>query len=441
MKGSRLYFLFLFAFFVIVFVIEITTPHQFVWKPTYDKFDKEPFGSYVFDDILSSSIDNYSVVNKTLYQIFQEDSVSGERAFLVTERNPVFGEIDIEILYKFLHLGNHVMICTDQFSPRLRDTLHFGTSTDRYNMFEANFLSKNNDRDSIFFGTDTLNPVRIFEVFPHLHPVSIELGTYKWDEILNETSDSPDEETVGAAEMDSSSTNRERKYYPINCDSTETLVWGNMNKPLVARVFIGKGELFLVSTPLMFTNFGMLDGANASYAFQLLSYMKDRPLIRIESYGVHGDKPQTPLRYILSETSLRWATYAGLTLLILFMAFTAKRRQRIIPVVMAPRNRSFGFIQLISNLYFQKHNNIEILKMKYMYFSADVKNLIGVELYEQVPNESDYERLIEKTGIDKDFIHILLYNIRQSTYREEVNDLQLKQYIDGMNTLLRALKN
>jgi hypothetical protein len=169
--------------------------------------------------------------------------------------------------------------------------------------------------------------------------------------------------------------------------------------------------------------------------------MIDKPLIRIEAYGKHSPEPQSPLRYILTEAPLRWATYSGMTLLLLFMAFSAKRRQRIIPVVKTAPNRSFGFMQLISNLYYQKHNNIEILKMKYMYFCADVKSHIGVELYEQVPGEADYERLIEKTGMEKDFISMLLHNIRLSIYREEVIDLQLKQYIDGMNVLLQALKN
>jgi len=75
-----------------------------------------------------------------------------------------------------------------------------------------------------------------------------------------------------------------------------------------------------------------------------------------------------------------------------------------------------------------------------MYFCAEVKSHISIELHEQVPTEQDYERLVEKTGMDKDFISLLLKNIRLSIYREEVNDLQLQQYIDGMNELLKALK-
>jgi len=97
-------------------------------------------------------------------------------------------------------------------------------------------------------------------------------------------------------------------------------------------------------------------------------------------------------------------------------------------------------MQLISNLYYQKHDNVDMLKMKYRFFCADVKNHIGVELYEHLPDESDYERLIEKTGMEKELISLLLQQIQLAIHRREITDLQLKKIIDGMNDLLQTLK-
>ena len=442
MKGSRLYMIALLAFLVIVFVAELMAPHKFVWKQTYDKYDKEPLGSYVFDDVLSSSIDDYTVVNKTFYQIIQDDSLSGGRAFLLTEANPIFNNMDVEYLYKLLHSGNQVMICTENFPYRLKDTLRFKTSYVNYKVFDTKDFFKNKERDSIFFGTDTLNPVQIYEVFPQTHRLSMFI--YQADDTLRQATDMDADDTHRQAtrlDADDEPATDSIKNDPVNCDSMEVLVWDSSNMPLAVRCFIGEGELFLVSTPLMFTNFGLLDGTNASYVFRLLSFMKGKPLIRLEAYGQHDEKPQTPLRYVLSQTPLRWAIYVGMALLVLFMAFTAKRRQRIIPVVKPPHNRSLGFMQLISNLYYQQHDNYQMLQMKYRYFCADVKNLIGVELFEQVPGEADYERLFEKTGIEKEVVKSLLHHVRVATYQEKVNDQQLKSYIDGMNELLRALKN
>ena len=70
MKRSRIVFFVLIAvFFVAVFVVQYNTPRPFVWKPTYLHDDRQPFGCYVFDDVLASSFDDYRVEQKSLYKV------------------------------------------------------------------------------------------------------------------------------------------------------------------------------------------------------------------------------------------------------------------------------------------------------------------------------------------------------------------------------------
>ena len=557
MKGSRLYMLILFAILVLVFINEYLAPHKFSWEPSYDKDDKEPFGCFVFDDIMSSSIDNYSVADKSFYQIVKEDSTISKHAFLIMEERLNLNDVDIESMFKLIYQGNQVMLCIDRFPYSLQDTLSFSTEYDySYIPPISEFIAENKTRDSIFFGTDTLNPELIFEVYPQLHKTNLVAGRvrriyevtqhlspkgpvkisnvdsissydngiiiYDKERVIvenlkiNDSTDInnfkqyldngeiiiynkdiydfksfegiiyddelPDDEEINEEyfyEYDDDDDNYDFKeyefsndsdsareiyiykkdtidtikfidyritvirqtkpeFYPLKCDSMQVLVWDNKNNPLVIRAFLGEGEIFLVNTPLMFTNYGVLD--NTSYIFRLLSYMKDKPMIRIESYGKHGNNKDTPLRYILSVAQLRWALYFTLFLILAFMFFAAKRRQRVIPIVNAPQNKNIEFMQLISNLYYQKHNNIEILKMKHTYFCAEVKSLTGIDLQENISDESDSKRLIEKTGMEIDFIRDLLKNIQISLYASQVNDIQLKQYIDGMNKILKQLK-
>jgi len=424
MKGSRLYIMILGVLLVVIFLFEYYAPKEFVWRPTYDHRDKEPFGSFIFDDIASTSLRDYRVVDRTFYQIFKADSTAAPRAFLLTENNLRFSETDVETLYKMVHLGNRIMICTENFPYELHDTLRFGVDYEWYDEIKESIYN-NLERDKIYFGKDTLNFDRIYNVYPQMHHRSIILGAEK--SIRDEETD----EYI-------------HKYFPLNCDSSEILAWSLKSeeyyKPLVVRTHIGKGEIILVSTPLMFTNYGMLDGDNASYAFRVMSEcFGDMPVTRIEAYGNHSEEPETPLRYILSEPPMLWAIYSGMTLLILFMFFTSRRRQRVIPVVTTPPNRTFGFMQLISNLYFQRHDNAEILKMKYMYFCAEVKRLIGVDLQENTAEDADYQRLSDKTGMDAKLIGNLLVNIRVAIYGSNANDLKLKQYIDAMNDILKAI--
>ena len=117
---------------------------------------------------------------------------------------------------------------------------------------------------------------------------------------------------------------------------------------------VGSGEIVLVTTPLLFTNYGMLDGDNAAYLFRLLSHLKGLPVVRTEAYGVGAQVEVSPFRYFLSQRPLRWALYLTMLVLVLFMVFTARRRQRAIPVIREPANRNLEFAELIGTLYYQR---------------------------------------------------------------------------------------
>lgn len=455
-KGSLIFWLLLLAFLIGVFLFQYNTPKQFVWEPTYSTYDKQPFGSYVFDDVVSSSVKDYSLVNKTFYQLYQECedewydyeeedyaeydeydepdindeedfiipiSEEERRGFLLTEQSVSFSEIDVDALLKLVKQGNKIMLCLSSFPYELCDSLCFTTKSDSYLSlrFIERYAKEGNLRDSLFLGTDTIKPKQIYAVYPHLHPIYIKEGR----------------EYLSWEKQDSI-----QKTDKIRCDSLETLVYNKNNQPVVMRLFIGKGELFLVSTPLMFTNYGILDQNNASYAFQLLSYLKEMPLVRLEAYGVNNQPSGSPFRYLLSQPTLRWALYMAFMLIIVFMIFTAKRRQRIIPVVRQPVNQAMRFTQLIGNLYYQKKNYKDLVQKKYLYFCAEVKRLNGLDLQSDEPNEELCRRLSDKMGLSIDEVwpgfRELKYLLRPETL---VDESQMIRNIDRINQWIKYLYN
>jgi len=439
MKGSQLYIIVVVVFIVLVFLFELAAPQKFDWKQTYDKYDHQPFGSYVFDDVLSSSIDDYRVVNKTFFQIWEEDSTAAPKAFLLTENRFDFSETDINHLFKLLHNGNQIMICIDHLPYALQDTLNiidivyssgYTFSLDRY------LESKEKQKDSIFLVTDTLDDM--YEVYPFVHTSTIRTGKLEGSYIKDTTyyykdtvySDNQGSLKYDSIKIDSSYSSR---WLPTENDSVDMLAHNGKEGSLAVKIPVGKGELFIVSTPLMFTNFGILDDQNAAYTFRLLSYMKGKPFVRIEAYGNHDEKPATPLRYLLITPPLRWAVYTAILLILLFMIFTAKRRQRIIPVVETPPNRTLGFIRLISSLFYSRHDNAEILKTKYSVFCSVIKQKTGVDLLEDKHDDSHFTRLAEKIGMPEDEIKQLIKEFRMIPYQYDVPDDQLKDLADKMN--------
>ncbi|MCD8165930.1 MAG: hypothetical protein LUE93_07255 [Bacteroides sp.] len=66
------------------------------------------------------------------------------------------------------------------------------------------------------------------------------------------------------------------------------------NQPIAQRYQIGQGELYVVCNPLLFTNYGMLDGENAAHIFTLLEPLKEFPLIRLERSSRSAEQLSPP---------------------------------------------------------------------------------------------------------------------------------------------------
>ncbi|MDO4704327.1 DUF4350 domain-containing protein [Tannerella sp.] len=457
MKGSKLYFVILGAFTALAFVFQYYSPKPFRWTPTFYHNDRQPFGCYVFDEVVGTSVVAYEVLNRSLYETYMasvdtsglweerkdslmEDETYGieeaeeyfgeeawdneldsihfneeespfsawnaeenildlpepellpeadRRAILVVEEDLLMQSIDVKALYGLLRQGNKVMLCASWFSGALCDSLRFSTEYDpvfglvRY--FERS-VKQTRQRDSLYWGADTLHAEAVYAVYPQTHPSYLHTG----DDTLQirEQELSSEHDTLAKPRSDK-----------MRCDSSRVLVCDGQGRPVAIQAYIGDGELFLVTTPLLFTNYGMLDGNNASYIFRLLSCMGPLPLIRLESYGSGAQESGSLFRVLLKHPPLRWALYTAALTLLLFMFFTARRRQRVIPVVQPPANGTLRFTQLIGRLYYQRKDYKEMIKKKYLYFCTDVKRLHGLDLQSGEPAETLNGRLARKMGL------------------------------------------
>ena len=395
-RGNSIFFAVIALFLVLVFVYQYFTPVKFVWTPSFDKQDKQPFGSYVFDDVVSSSVaGGYQVVDKTFYQCYmynfhgekdeEDESLPDDsivplpphlrQAYLVTARAIDFPNADLTALMHLLKQGNKVMLCLERFPHNLSDSLRFSMQYAENAFFDTleQYVSGGHQRDSLFIGSDTLHPEGIFYTYPHMHQRILKNDAYTWADTLQ---------------------NNLRQVF----DSLELLAFDARGDTLAMRFFIGEGELFLVSTPLMFTNYGVLDGTNAAYTFRLLSYLNDMPLTRLDAYGARRQTKGSPLRYVLSQPPLRWALYTSLVVIILCMIFTAKRRQCVIPPVQPPANVTLRFTCLIGNMYYQRKDCKDILRKKYLYFAAWLKQQTGIDLHSGETDGYLASRIAERIG-------------------------------------------
>ena len=185
----------------------------------------------------------------------------------------------------------------------------------------------------------------------------------------------------------------------------------------------------------------MLDGGNGAYLFRLLSHMGDLPVLRTEGYTKETVQVQkSPFRYFLSQPPLCWALYLTMIAILLFMIFTAKRRQRVIPVIREPANRSLEFTELIGTLYFQKKDHGDLVRKKFTYFAEELRREIQVDIEEVADDERSFHRIARKTGMEVEEIAKFIREVRPVIYGgRRINAEQMKVLIDKMNEIINHI--
>lgn len=424
MKGSRWFIIGIVVFLVVVFAIEYNLPKKFVWTPTFSHNDTQPFGCAVFDSLLTVSLPSgYSLSRKSFYQIEKEDTLTTQGILMVADK-PTLGKEDIEAILKLSERGNKIMLVSNGYPRMLEDTLKFFCTysyfTPRaFKQYASSLLKK----DSIYWvGDSSVYSRQVFRFYPQF--------------CMSFFRDYDSLPVRKLAEKDLTG-NMEG----ILKDKDTTKVYNNYH-PLVAMARPwGKGEIILVSTPLIFTNYGVLDEKNATYIFRLLSQMGDLPIVRTEGYMKEtAQVQQSPFRYLLSQRPLRWALYLTMIGVLLFMIFTAKRRQRAIPVMHEPENKSLEFIKLIGTLYFQKKDHADLVHKKYIYFAEVLRREIQVDVEEVANDEYSFRRIAQKTGMEVDAISALIREIRPVIYGGRIlSGDEMKQFIDRMNEIINHI--
>ena len=119
-----------------------------------------------------------------------------------------------------------------------------------------------------------------------------------------------------------------------------------------------------------------LNGNGWALQGRLMDRLKANPVIRIEAY-----MSATPSKRVITILCARcvnhrcdWHLYLALLGILLFCVFTARRRQRAIPVLTKPQNRNLEFVQLVGSLYWQEHWNPGLLAKKLAYTEEMIRS-------------------------------------------------------------------
>ena len=422
------------VFLLFVLVMEFNAPAKFVWRPTFGHYDGQPFGCAVFDTLMEKSIPaGYHVTNKTFAQLECDGYGKKPQAILVQTLafNPT--ETDRRALSRLLKAGNKVLIVTSDFVCD-SSKINFGVAVSGRDSFLPQWVKKSLSDYQIPMDTLYWNAVKPYT--PHTYQVYTSMSGYGI-----EVNEGVQCDTLLCAFQRSIDGDVDTTDVSCDVDDEYADKIGGYWQARLIRIKWGKGELFLSCDPFFWTNYGVLDPEINGLLFRAMSQFRGLPVTRTEAYAPKNViNKESPLSYWLQNAPLRWCVYLTLLGLLLFCVFYARRRQRVIPVVKQPENKSLEFVKLIGTLYYQKHENRDLLQKKYSYFAETVRRQLLIDVDDEESRRENITQLALRTGMPEAEVRMILDKVKHYIKADTtLPDRRLQETIDGLDIIINNL--
>ena len=473
MKRKVMLALFVIALAVFVWLLFPHGERRFIWNPNslYLPDDDEPFGCELFDKMAEGTLPNgYSYCQGSLDDLLAAD---GRRSLLLVCDEVSWSEEAAERIDSFIRRGNKLMlVCNDSYWSNDCAWYHETRRKSYFNKENLKDVLKGHDApDTLYCTNGDRIPVpqplltSTFDDCSKATPTS-SIGAVLWGERLRQqrikemktvfytyngdtVAVSDPYEDEDSLVMDYSDKEDFEDAVQSARETRNEYLNNVRNEYVSMTVSVGKGKVYLVACPLLFTNYGVLDTHISRFVGWQLSQIADRPVVRFSHalvsrhLTIRDDMTgvsTSPLYYMLDRPPLRWAIYTLLAAIVLFMLFTARRRQRRIPVLDTPRNRNLSFVQLLGTIYYRRHDNADLLRKKYTYFREELRRSMMLDIDNTAEGSSHKVRLAQKTGLDEARIAETLDMVRELTAEDvQVSDRQLKECIDRMNEIFKNI--
>lgn len=376
MKNNFKYKLILFTTIGLYLLFELTKPKPTDWTLSLAPNDKIPFGTYVFHQLLPDLFTegNLTIGEESIYQAYLNDSTQN-LIILGKEFNPQTNEI--EQLLRSINAGTNCLLITDELNFELRDTLQLQLD---YRFFVEQQILQRRDTTQVVFDGKKYD-------FP--------------DAFISSTIEPEDKNFTKLA------SNR-------------------LGDLIFIEKKIGKGRLLWCSVPMLVTNYSLLSGDNIEIMESIVNQLPDQKTTLTSLY-LNGRTmaPPNRMRFILTTPALKWAWFIAFGALVIFMLFGLKREQRQIPTISPPNNSTIEFAETVGQLYLKNGNHKNVAQKRLLYLKEYFKNKYFMRVTFE---ESEIERVINKTGKDASIVKALYQSIARVNSAPNITKEQLIQF-------------
>ncbi|MDR6566835.1 DUF4350 domain-containing protein [Chitinophaga ginsengisegetis] len=217
----------------------------------------------------------------------------------------------------------------------------------------------------------------------------------------------------------------------VDSNTTNILGYNYKNKPNFIRIEYRSGFIYLLLNPYTFTNYFLLHKQNVKALETQMSYLiNDAGNVYWDDFYNSQHSAQSgdfsEWQVLMRYASMRWALWLAVVLMLLYVVFESKRRQRIIPDKPPVTNTSLEFVDAIGQLYYQQHNNYNLAYKMIIHFMEYIRS--RYYLNTNVLNDEFIASLARKSLVPEGEIRALLQMVHHIQLEENISDDDLKDF-------------
>lgn len=105
-----------------------------------------------------------------------------------------------------------------------------------------------------------------------------------------------------------------------------------------------------------------------------------------------------------------------------------------------PENRSLEFVNLIGTLYHQWHDNKDLVRKRYAFFTESLRRQLMIDVDNESMDGQTADILSVHTGLSKETLRQQLAELRQVMESDEpISNADMQRYIDEMVEIERQV--
>ncbi len=356
-------------------------------RETYGAKDKKPFGAYAALQVMKHSFPSNSIQSTSLpFASGMYGYSDTSSLYCCISRNFFIESRDADAILDYVYQGNTFFLSSANIDTLLLNRMYCATE---HNGFEERYM-----------------------------PVALRDASVSLIEDANTTKDSFSYFFMPFTTRFSKLNEGYSRILGYNSD-------GNTN---CIVFFWGKGRMFIHTDPRAFSNYFLLTGNNHRYMQQLLQLMPGTPekIYWNEYYAKQNQRENSDhsaFSEIMKYPPLKMAFWIALGLLLLYVLFSSKRKQRIIRQIKPNTNSSVEFTETIGRLYLQKKDNKNIADKMITYFNEHIRS--HYFLSANAGSDDFIRSLSRKSGVPFEHTLSLYRAIEQASGSTVVDDYQL----------------